>query len=316
MLIDLIYKACEHPPFVIHGVRKIVQGLTYTHEGPIHAQDILTELGYKPVKVTRLMNLYFNAEEVKKAKAKLKQREGEEHSSVSILTRNMEKTHPASQGWCIQNITLSETWKKKQRIVTADIFYRSTELIQKFGADLSLINNYYEALEVQPTVTRFYFANAYVSAVFFPLLFQFSDGPKLLAHIKKYDDRFHYLACKAISRYLDPINRYTYQAQAKQWERARTLNRTSIDEYLMQEIGDYHQYNMPSSKTSMPAHLREKRGRPPKKPIKWKEPRGIIKVDFTGVHYDPYRRVPLNERDYDYDDLQRTIDVYGAPGCY
>ena len=281
MLIDLIYKACEKPAFVIHGVRKIVQGLYYEHHGPIHAQDILTELGYKPVKVTRLMNLYYNAEEVKKAKEKLKQREGEEHSSVSVLTRNMAKTHPASQGWCIQNITISESYHRKKRTVTADIFYRSTELIQKFGADLSLINNYYEALEVQPEITRFYFSNAYVSAVFFPLLFQFTDGPKLLAHIKQHDDRFHYLACKAISRYLDPVNRYTYQAQAKQWERARTLDRKSIDDYLLQEIGDYHKFNMPSSKSSMPERLREKRGRPPKKPIQWKKSRGIIKVDWT-----------------------------------
>lgn len=245
MLIDLIYKAVEQPPFVIHGVRKIVQGVYYEHRGPIPAKDILDELGYRPVKVTRLTNIYYNADEVAKARAKLDQRKGEEHSSVSILTRNMEKTHPKTQGWCIQNITLSETWKRGQRITTADVFYRSTELIQKFGADLSLINRVFEDVGVQPQVTRMYFANAYVSAVFFPLLFQFTDGPKFLRHIAKHDKAFHFLACKAVSRYLDPHNRYTYRAQAKQWERARELNREGIDAYLMKTIPEYHEPHLP-----------------------------------------------------------------------
>lgn len=245
MLIDLVYKAVEHPAFVIHGVRKIVQGVYYEHHGPIPALDILKGLGYKPVKVTRLNNVYYNAEEIKKAQAKLEQRRGEEHSSVSILTRNMEKTHPATQGWCIQNIVLSETWRKGKRHTTADVFYRSTELIQKFGADLSLINRVYEDVGVEPEITRMYFANAYVSAVFFPLLFQFTDGAKFLRHVKRHDKKFHFLACKAVSRYLDPHNRYTYKAQMIQWERARNIDRSGIDTYLMREIPEYHEPHLP-----------------------------------------------------------------------
>lgn len=248
MFVDLIYQACAKEAFVIHGVRKIVQGLLYEHRGVIPAKDILTDLGYQKQKLTRLMNVYYNREDVLKAKAKLKEREGEEHSSASILTRNMEKTHPQTQGWCIQNIVISETWKQKKRIVTADIFYRSTELIQKFGADLSLVNAVFEELEVQPEITRFYFSNAYVSAVFFPLLFRFTDGPKLLKHIGKHDERFHFLACKAVSRYMDPVNRYTYRTQVKQWEQGRLVDRKSIDEYLMEVIPDYHQEHLPSKK--------------------------------------------------------------------
>lgn len=248
MLIDLIYRAIEQPTFVYHGVRKIIQGLPYQHNGPLHAQDILTELGYQQVKVTRLMNLYYNADEVAKAKAKLEQRHGKEHSSVSILTRNVEKAHRASQGWCIQNITISESWAGKKRTITADVFYRSTELIQKFGADLSLINRVYENLGIEPQVTRMYFANAYVSAVFFPLLFKFTDGVKLLDHIRRYDKPFHSLACKAMSRYLDPVNRYTYRAQVKQWEIAMTLEREPIDVYLMKHMPDYHEEHLPKKR--------------------------------------------------------------------
>lgn len=245
MLIDLLYDSVQQPAFVIHGVRKIVQGLHHTHVGPLPAKDILSELGYRPMKITRLMNLYYNAADVEKAKAKLAERRGEEHSSVSILTRNMEKTHPQAQGWCIQNITISESWQRKQRIVTADIFYRSTELIQKFGADLSLINRVYEAMEIEPHVTRFYFANAYVSAVFFPIMFRYTDGVKFLRHIGKHDADFHALACKAVSRYLDPVNRYTYKTQEKQWGEAQKLDRVPLDEYLMKVFPEYHEPHLP-----------------------------------------------------------------------
>lgn len=241
MLIDLIYKACEYPTFVLQGQRKIVQGLAYDHCGPIPAKDILGELGYTQMKVTRLMNLYYSQDEVNRAKVKLAERSDREHTSVSILTRNLEKTDQRSQGWCIQNITISRAIKGKTTEVTADVFYRSTELIQKFGADLSLVNRVFEDLEVEPSVTRFYFANAYVSAVFFPLLFQFTDGVKFLRHLKKHDPKFHELSCKAMSQFFRPVETYNYRTRRKQAIIAHSLDRTHLDEYLMRAIPDYHE---------------------------------------------------------------------------
>lgn len=249
MLVDLIKHAVAQPTFVIHGVRKIVQGVYWEMDELPPAMDILSELGYSKVKLTRLMNVYYNREDIEKAKAKLKQRQGEEHSSVSILTRNMEKTHPATQGWCIQNIVISESWQKKQRRVTADIFYRSTEAIMKFGADLSLIHAIFDELGVKPSPVRFYFANLYVSAVFFPMLFRHTDGVKLLEHIRRHDKQFWFLAAKAVSRYLDPVNRYTYRAQLRQRNLAQDLDRKPIDDYLMKHIPEYHEVHMPKKST-------------------------------------------------------------------
>lgn len=249
MIVELLKHATAQQPWLIHGVRAIYQGLTWSEAEMPPALDILKELGYKPVKVTRLLNLYYNKEEVAKAKAKLKQRIGEEHSSVSILTRNMEKTHPITQGWCIQNVVISQRWKSRQVHTTADVFYRSTELIQKFGADLTLLKNIFDAMEVDVHPVRFYFANCYVSAVFFPLLFQYTPAVPFLKHIKRHNKQFHFLACKAVSRYMDPHNRYTYRAQVKQWERARSLDRGAIDEYLLEQLGDYHREHLPRKST-------------------------------------------------------------------
>lgn len=249
VLIGLLKHAVAQPTFVLHGVRKIVQGIFWQEPELPPALDILRDLGYTPMKITRLMNLYYNREEVAKAKAKLKQREGEEHSSVAILTRNMEKTHPQTQGWCIQSIVISESWRRKERIVTADVFYRSTEAIMKFGADLSLLHNVFNELGINPRPVRFYFANLYVSAVFFPMLFRHTDGVEFMEHIRRHDKAFWWLAAKAVSRYLDPVNRYTYRAQVKQRELAQDLERAPIDEYLMKHIGEYHEPNMPKRST-------------------------------------------------------------------
>lgn len=248
MIVGLIEHAVAQPAFVIHGVRKIVQGVYWEMDRLPPAMDILKDLGYTPMKLTRLKNLYYNREEVAKAIAKLKQRQGEEHSSVSILTRNMEKTHPQAQGWCIQNIVLSETWQRKERRVTADVFYRSTEAILKFGADLSLLHAIFDEVGVSPSPVRFYFANLYVSAVFFPLLFRHTDGVKLLEHIRKHDKRFWFLAAKAVSRYLDPVNRYSYRAQLKQRTLAQELDREPLDAYLLKHLPDYHKDHMPKKR--------------------------------------------------------------------
>lgn len=245
MLVDLVYHSIAQPTFVLHGVRKVVQGVMWEERVLPPALDILRDLGYSKMKVTRLMNLYYNKDEVSKAKAKLKQREGEEHSSVSILTRNMEKTHPITQGWCIQNITVSVSYTGKRKRVTADVFYRSTEAIQKFGADISLLHNVFDALEVQPSPVRFYFANLYVSAVFFPLLFKHTDPIKLLEHTRKTDKEFFWLAAKAVSRYLDPVDRYNYRTQVRQRAIMQTIEREKLDEYLLRHLGEYHEPHLP-----------------------------------------------------------------------
>jgi hypothetical protein len=240
MIPELVYQAVASPTFVIHGVRKIVQGIYY-ETSTLPTVDIIKDLSYGKQKVTRLMNLYYNAEEVATAKAKLDERKGEEHSSVSVLMRNQIKDS-RSQGWCIQNIVVSTG---KTGAATADIFYRSTELIQKFSADMVLIQRVFDSLEVAPEKVRFYFANAYISAVFFPLLFRHVDPIHFLEHIRTHDPKFFFLATKAISRYLDPSNRYTYKAQVRQWKFAQDLERGKMDKYLTKHLKEYHEPHLP-----------------------------------------------------------------------
>lgn len=243
VIVDLVYFAVTCPPLAYHGVRKIVQAIYWEEKLglPPGGLDIIKELGYKKQKLARLMNVYYNQNEVTAAKLKLDERRGMPHTSVSVAMRNAKKD-PRTQGWCLQNIVISTDYRS---ITTADIFYRSTEAIRKFAADLTLIKKVFEDLEVDPKPVRFYFANLYVSASFLPLFFRFTDPVKFFRHLKIHDPKFHSIACKVVSRYLNQNKSPTYHSSAKQWKIAQALDRGRIDDYLMREIPEFHERHLP-----------------------------------------------------------------------
>jgi hypothetical protein len=196
------------------------------------------------------MNLYYNPDEVQRAKAMLKRRKGQDHTSVAILTRQNPKLDPATQGHCIQSIVLSETYGTHgKHLVTADIFYRSTEVIQKFGADLVLIRRIFDDVGVDPSPVRFYFSNLYVSAVFFPLLFRHIDGVKFMEHVRKSDPKFFPMAIRGMSRYLNPHINYNYGAVRRMRKHREALTRKPLDTYLLKHLGKYHRQHMPKRKS-------------------------------------------------------------------
>lgn len=248
MLADLIRHAVAQPAFVTHGVRKIVQAITWT-EREISSKLTIQDLGYSSMKLTKLCKLYYNPEEVARAKAMLGRRKGKDHTSIAILTRQNPKLDPATQGHCIQSIVLSETWGTHDKhLITADIFYRSTEAIQKFGADLVLIRKIFDDVGVNPSPVRFYFANLYISAVFFPLLFRYIDGVEFMEHVRKVAPTFFPLALRGMSRYLNPNITYNYGAVRRMRKHREALERKPLDQYLLKHLGKYHREHMPITK--------------------------------------------------------------------
>lgn len=251
MLVDLIKHAVAQPTFLLNGVRKIIQGFSWTEPNGLRPIDV-TQLGYTKVKMTRLTTLYYNAEEVAKAKAKLKSRHNAAHSSVAIAMRGDEKRDQRSQGHCLLSVVISvATGPRGRRDITADVFYRSTEVIQKFHADLVLIKKVFDDLGIDPKPVRFHFANLYISAVFFPLLFSHTDGVAFLKHIRKHDRPFHHIASRGTSRYLSPGMNYKYGAvkRMKKLREDLNLDPNKLNDYLLETLGDYHkQYMAPSSK--------------------------------------------------------------------
>lgn len=248
MLIDLIKHACQQPTVVLHGVRKIVQGVTWCEPKGMPEPDPLSTIGYTNVKLTRLTTLYYSADEVRRAKAKLKGRDGQTHSSVAITMKGDEKRDIRSQGHCLLSVVISVVCQSKnRRTITADVFYRSTEIIQKFHADLVLLKKLFDDLGISPKPVRFHFANLYISAVFFPLLFSHVNGVVFLEHLRKVDPIFHRLAARGASRYLSPFMNYRYGAvkRMKSLREQLNLDPRQLDKYLLKHLGAYHAAHMP-----------------------------------------------------------------------
>lgn len=143
----------------------------------------LEMLGYgaKSSKMTQLRRHYYNEGSVEAAKSKLKERIGKkaDYSSVAVSMKGEDKDG-RSQGHCISTVVVTynpQRFPGKQSELTVDIFYRVTEVVKKFGADLKFLHEIVipsilpEELSVEDIdEVRFHFANIYFSPLFLPLL--------------------------------------------------------------------------------------------------------------------------------------------------
>ena len=178
----LIKQCIEQEAFLYSGVRKIIQDLTWS----INELPDLTyaDLGYGANKFKQLHRNYINEEELERVRTLLDKRAGQSFTSVALSLRGAKKDS-RSMGHCMQTLVVS--WKKDCE--TAEFQYRSTEVIQKFGADLVFARYLFDELDIDPSIIRFRFANAYLSGVFFPTLCAHWDAIDFLDYLWEHDQR-------------------------------------------------------------------------------------------------------------------------------
>jgi hypothetical protein len=177
-----------------------------------------TDICYTKAKGTQLNRNYWDQEGVDAAVTKLASRSDKPHSSVSIQLQNGAKDS-RSQGYCMQNMVITTT----PDTCTVDIYYRSTELIQKFLADLIFFSEklpeIFEKLGREPSVIRFKFANVYLSAVFMPIFFRYETDPLgFFQHLERSDPKFYRTCGLATRRFFNPDHNYTYRTRVKMFE--------------------------------------------------------------------------------------------------
>jgi hypothetical protein len=214
---SLIWRAAAAPTFTISGVRKIASdmSLNMPWEDLVAGGFDYTDLCYTRAKERQLLRNYWDQAEVDAAMTKLAGRKGKDHSSVSIQMRGQVKDS-RSQGFCMQNTVISMT----KEDLTVDIYYRSTELIQKFAADLVFFSNQlpplFDALGRTPSVVRMRFANVYISAVFVPILVRYEPDPMaFFQHLSEHDAHFYRTCGLAARRFFDESHNYTYRTRVK-----------------------------------------------------------------------------------------------------
>ena len=218
MLVDLCYKVAAMPAeqSLRTGVRKVVQGIT--HSITEFPEVNLAQLGYRGVgdgKIKQLMRNYWNQAEVDAAKIKLKARRASPHTSVALNTIG-EKKDQRSQGFCMRSLVITQTPKWTE----VDVIYRSTEVIQKFTADLVMLPKMLNSMELahKPRVIRFYFANAFLTALFAPILFQHTDPIEFMEHLKKHDPKYYKTFINATAKFMEELGRFKYKHRVKMQE--------------------------------------------------------------------------------------------------
>jgi hypothetical protein len=172
---DAIVTALKAPLFEYNGARRIQTNVLWSPKRlPWTTAEHLAGIGYKrpETKLKALRRMYFNPEEAERVKALLKKREGQAFSAITLSTIGGAKDS-RSMGHCIQNITFSLTPKRCHALV----MYRSTELIKKFSADLAFIPWVLDQLELEVDSVSFFFANCFVSGVFFPTVMHALENP-------------------------------------------------------------------------------------------------------------------------------------------
>lgn len=217
-----VYGLASSQTLCISGVRKIVTNAYWE----ISLQDLYScqvefeDLSYKEAKFKQLVRNYWDEDSIAAAMAKVKERKDMPHTSVAFQLKNGEKD-VRSQGYCMQNLVLTTT----KYTCEMDIFYRSTEALQKFLADLIFFKKMFPGMlaqaGVEPTVIRFHFANAYLSAMFLPILFRFDETPEEFFKELAKDEKFNRTCRSATSKFFQPSHSYTYQKRVIMFEYAK-----------------------------------------------------------------------------------------------
>jgi len=150
------------------------------------------------VKLSRLSQTYLNKESCAAAREKLEKRiaRREDYTSVTVSLVGGDKDK-RSQGHCMAALVVTHVPKTLdgQEDFRVTIFYRVTEVIRKFGADLAFL---YQIVlpsilpDNAPPLTQveFRFSNIYFSRVYLPVLWEFLDPVTMLRFVDRAWGRF------------------------------------------------------------------------------------------------------------------------------
>lgn len=210
--LDLIMHALTYPVARVVSPRFIFQDILWTPES--FPEVDLKMLGFSPTaKMRQLVRNYYDPEAAARVANLLTARKKHAYTSVSLSMRAGEKDY-RSQGWCMEAIVFRRCGNSE---VTATVLYRSTEIVQKFSADLAFIPWVYEQMGVEVAKTHFFFANAYVSGVFLPAVFNHHEPVQFLKRVKALNPAFYALVARYFLRYYNhPDQTSAYSPRKKQ----------------------------------------------------------------------------------------------------
>jgi len=200
------------------GCRKIIRGHKIVFDDLWDSEDplILEDAGYTKSKMSHLVRLYYHEESVEMAiKLWNLRRTKTSYGSVSFTTYNhllkndiVKKSKRASvMGPCIQSVCITQVKGGKKGQYFIDAFYRTTELLKKFPADLVFIRDVllkdFDFSGMEFLGLTCHFANVTVHPQYFVTAIPHMEDPiKELERIKRKDKYFYEWVVKWTARYV------------------------------------------------------------------------------------------------------------------
>lgn len=200
------------------GCRKIITGKTILFNDLWDTEDplVLEDAGYTKSKLAHLIRGYLHEESIEAALMLWKLRRSKtSYGSVGFTTYNhflkndaVKKSKRASvMGPCIQSVVITQVKGGKNGEYFIDCFYRTTELLKKFPADLVFIRDVllkdFDFSGMKFLGMRCHFANITVHPQYFVTLIPHLDDPIAeLEKLKKRDRYFYDWVIKWTARYL------------------------------------------------------------------------------------------------------------------
>lgn len=200
------------------GCRKIIQGKSIVFHDLWEDEDplVLEDAGYTRNKLAHLVRGYVHEESIEAALMLWGlRRKKTSYGSVGFTCYNhflkndaVKKSKRASvMGPCIQAVTITQVKGGKNGQYFIDCFYRTTELLKKFPADLVFIRDVllkdFDFSGMEFLGMRCHFANITVHPQYFVTLIPHLDDPIAeLEKLKKKDKYFYDWIIKWTARYL------------------------------------------------------------------------------------------------------------------
>lgn len=234
---DICYELAKQPALLIAGSRKIIRPYLWT----LYEWDdsiSLDQLGYaeKGHKLNQLKRHYLNQESLNKAVEDYADRvKRNAYGSVGVTTHGEHKHGYTQHGFCIQAFTVTQT-QGKDRHSEVDVFYRTTEIVKKFGADLVffrdvLLQPFEESFQRAPLKkVNFHFANVSVHPMYF-LILKLTDSrwEDRMIEIGEIDEKFYNSLIRWSLRNMD-------EAYAAKFKSAQRVGRSVYDQLTKREI--------------------------------------------------------------------------------
>lgn len=227
---QFVQSVAEVQPSAYVQIRKMVNG----HQWEVPYSVFKTGINFEPQvlqyaswksKFAQLDRNYLNPEEMEKLRVKFLGRMSKEQTCVTARFGNMEKKKD-SMGFCMQTISMNLLRKPCAGTpkFVIEIYYRSTECVQKFLADLKYLHErilplILKDVPIEPDCIRFRFCTMYLSSMFLPILFQILDPVTVVKGIQLGDPHWYKRTVgQALGRWLQDDNPYNWRTQKLQWD--------------------------------------------------------------------------------------------------